>query len=118
MHRGQQTFCLRVEVESAKQGFQRRKQQRQRGSQFVTDVREEAAFDLVQFNELLVAFFQSGSAFIQLEPEGKFAKPRPALGMAAQSPRLRRSGLGIEVVANPSLEMPPYAAGASRLMRS
>ena len=45
-------------AESVEQRFQRREQQRQRRAQFVADVGEEAALDLVQFPELLVAFLE------------------------------------------------------------
>ena len=66
VHRVEQVARVIVErpVEALHQRFQRREQQRERRAQFVADVGEKAAFDLVQFEELAIAFFERRAVFV------------------------------------------------------
>ena len=76
MHGDEQLAGLLVEgaVEAMEQRFQRREQQRQRRAQFVADVGEEAALDLVQFLQLLVAFLELLPVLVQLVAQGELAE--------------------------------------------
>ncbi len=63
--------------------FQRREQQGQRRAQFVADVGEETALELVKLDELPVGFFEFLPALIELVTEGEFAVTGFAMKEAA-----------------------------------
>ena len=85
MHRRQQIprFLVHRAIEPAEQCFQGRQQQREGRAQFMADVGEEPALDLVQFLQLLVAFLQRLAVLVQFIPKDKFPEAPPAVHIAS-----------------------------------
>src|ERR1035441_6753770 len=74
----------------------------------MADVGEEAALDLVQFHQLLVAFLQHFPALIQLEAQREFAHPEHPMDAAAGNHDDARQAKEVEVVK----KAPPLSSGS------
>src|SRR5207248_7360333 len=59
--------------QSLHQRFQRRQQQRQRRAQFMADIGEKPALDLVEFQKLLIGLLELPAVLVQLVAKGEFA---------------------------------------------
>ena len=72
------------------EGFKRGQQQGQGCAQFVADVGEEAALDLVKFNQLLVAFFDHAATLVQFPSQFELTITPTRIGYAAANHNHRR----------------------------
>src|SRR4051812_48455726 len=85
MHDGKKIARLRSKliISALHHRFQRRQQECQGSAQFMADIGEEPILYLVQLRQLFVALLEHGLAFIQLEPQGEFAKTGAAVKITA-----------------------------------
>ena len=98
MHGPEQFFCVPIQIEPTQQHLERGDEQCQRRAQLMADIGEESVFDLIQFEELLVAFLQRLSVLVQLIAEGKLAEAGPAVKITAGDGYNCRQAKEIEVI--------------------
>jgi len=84
VHGAQEFFGIAIDIEALEQGFHGCDEQRQWCAQFMTDVGEESAFDLVKLDEFAVVFFNQLAIALQLETQSEFAEAQPAVKVTAR----------------------------------
>src|SRR6185369_8264856 len=100
VHCREQTACLRVgdPATLVQERFERRQEQRERRAQFVADVGEETALDLVEFLELAVIFLKLQAVLIQFVAQGKFSEAKAIEEMVSRNHDDARQNQEVEIV--------------------